>query len=151
VLKEMIHEFKFSGRLDRSRVLQELLARAFFNHGLGFPDLIVPVPLHSARLRSRGFNQSLELAGFLGRVLGVSVVPGVLTRQRNTVAQSSLTRGERLSNLKGAFTVRKELCRGRNIVLVDDVMTTGTTLRTCAAALRRQAAGRVEVLVLARA
>lgn len=151
VLKEMIHEFKFSGRVDRSRVLQELLARAYFQHGLGFPDLLVPVPLHPSRLRRRGFNQSLELARFLGRVLEVPVARDVLVRQRNTVAQSTLTRSERLSNLKGAFVVRKELCRDRSIVLVDDVMTTGTTLRTCAATLRKAGAGRVDVLVLARA
>lgn len=151
VLKEMIHEFKFSGRFDRARVLQELLARAYFRHGLGFPDMLVPVPLHPARLRWRGFNQSLELARFLGRVLQVPVVGEALVRQRNTVAQSTLTRSERLSNLKGAFDACPELCRGRNIVLVDDVMTTGSTLRTCAAALRRGGAGRVEILVLGRA
>ena len=151
VLKEMIHEFKFSGRVDRSRVLQELLARAYFQRGIGFPDMLVPVPLHPSRLRSRGFNQSLELSRFLGRVLGVSVVRDVLVRQRNTVAQSTLTRSERLSNLKGAFVVRGESVRGRKIVLVDDVMTTGTTLRSCAGTLRRAGARRVDVLVLARA
>lgn len=151
LLRETIHEFKFSGRLDRSRVLQELLARAFFGHGLGFPDMIVPVPLHPARLRMRGFNQSLELSRFLGRVLEVPVSAEALLRERNTVAQSTLSRSERLANLKNAFSVRRDVCRGRSILLVDDVMTTGTTLRTCVVGLRRAGAVRVDVLVLARA
>ncbi|MFN2433557.1 MAG: ComF family protein [Gemmatimonadota bacterium] len=119
----------------------------------GAPAALVPVPLHAARRRERGFNQAELLAGELAGRCGVPVVP-VLARARPTRAQVELDAGKRRANVAGAFRVRPELeafCRGRTLALVDDVLTTGSTLEACAAALHDGGAERVFAVTLARA
>ncbi len=114
--------------------------------------VLVPVPLHVARLRSRGFNQALLLARVLGRRRGIEIAPRVLARIRETDAQTGLSAADRRRNLRGAFVVRRrDLVRGRPIVLVDDVLTTGATADACTRALLAAGARRVDVYTAGRA
>lgn len=114
--------------------------------------VIVPVPLHPRRLRERGFNQSALLARELARVTGWALRAGALERVRETRPRRGLTRAERQADLEGAFTVPcPSAVAGRAVVLVDDVVTTGATVRAAAAALREAGATGVGVACLARA
>jgi ComF family protein len=114
-------------------------------------DLVVPVPLHRRRQRERGFNQSWLLARRLAASWGVQALPDVLVRARGTLPQTDLGAAERCHNVRGAFRVsRPEAVRGRHVVLVDDIMTTGATAGECAALLGAGGATTVGVLTVAR-
>ncbi|MDX2171374.1 MAG: ComF family protein [Deltaproteobacteria bacterium] len=131
-----------------------ILGRYFCAH-LPVPvdhDVIVPVPLHRRRLRWRGFNQSALLARSLAAHTQRAVELRALMRVRATPPQVGLGERDRRRNVARAFAVREpEHLRGRSVLLVDDVMTTGATVNECARVLRRAGATRVEVVVLARA
>ena len=117
------------------------------------PTLIVPVPLYRSRLWWRRFNQSAMLASALGRLTGLPVDCFVLKRVRRTSSQVGLSADQRRRNVAGAFRVdpaRAHFLKGRKVVLVDDVITTGATAEACTRVLRRARAARVDVLVLAR-
>jgi len=132
----------FGGWMARAGA--ELLAEA---------EMVAPVPLHWTRLAQRRFNQSALLARAIGRASGVAVVPDLLVRRKRTASQGGLTRIQRRDNVRGAFVVRparREALRGRRVVLVDDVLTTGATATMCARTLHRAGAAGVDVLVLAR-
>ncbi|MHC1713913.1 MAG: ComF family protein [Solidesulfovibrio sp.] len=159
LLRDMVLDFKFHGRLHQGRLLAGFLADAYLRATartgdgampLEGPDLIVPVPLHPRRLVWRGFNQSLELARILAKNLHRPVSPQALTRIRDTLPQSQLPGTKRLENIQGAFAANPVLVRGRRTLLVDDVMTTGATIDTAVKALRRAGAARVDVAVVAR-
>ena len=117
-------------------------------------DLIVPVPLHRARLWKRRYNQSAELARALSRLGGLPVDPFILCRSRPTPSQGEMpSASARRRNVRGAFAVpngRKPELDGKRVLLVDDVMTTGATVNACAKALKRAGAANVYVLALAR-
>jgi ComF family protein len=113
------------------------------------PDLIVPVPLHPRRLRERGFNPAGLLAAALGRARGLPVDPAALTRTRDTQSQTRLARSQRARNVLGAFRARNRALPGR-IWLVDDVVTTGSTLREAARTLRGSGARRIVAVCAAR-
>jgi ComF family protein len=143
--------FKFRGDLAAGRVLASLLIERAVDEELGLPDAIVPVPLHVSRLRERGYNQALELAKPLARVLGVPLRVDLLRRVRATIAQTGLDAAARRRNLRDAFAISNEQAIPAHVALLDDVMTTGTTLRECSRVLRRAGVQRVEVWALARA
>lgn len=114
-------------------------------------DLIIPVPLHSERLRQREFNQSLLLADNIGRHLDIPVAYSNLIRVIPTPAQTTLSRKSRLKNLRRAFAIRHpEAVVSRRILLIDDVFTTGTTVNECAKTLRKAGSGDVFVMTLGR-
>jgi ComF family protein len=147
----LLHQLKY--RTDRT-VLSTLsdIAIHFDFTPFASCDLIVPVPLHPKRLRARGLNQSLLLARlfFPGEVK--TIRSGILVRTRDTVPQTFLNGKERRSNLLAAFAVnRKADISGKSICLVDDVLTTGTTVNECAGTLMRAGAKEVKVLTMARA
>jgi ComF family protein len=123
-----------------------------------FPDfnfaeysLLIPVPLHVKRLRERGFNQSLLLADKLGKKHKLPVSFSLLKRHKFTLTQTGLNKTEREENIKGAFVVTdKKKVSDENIILVDDVYTTGATINECAKTLLKTGAQKVAVLTLAR-
>ncbi|WP_307727833.1 phosphoribosyltransferase family protein [Massilia sp. Bi118] len=118
---------------------------------LPLPDLLCPVPLGPARLVERGYNQALEIARPLARLLGVALHPALALRQLDTRAQSGVSPYERAENIRGAFAIADpDLIEGRHVGLVDDVMTSGHTLEELAAACKRFGAARVSNLVFAR-
>lgn len=139
--------FKFSGCLPAGRVL----SACWLDAGLppSMPELLLPVPLHPARLRSRGYNQALELARPLAKRYGLPLRHDVLRRVRRTQAQTELDGLARSRNLRAAFAVQN-LPPQRHVALVDDVMTTGSTLAECARTLIDAGVPRVDVWALAR-
>lgn len=150
-LRHAIHRFKFDGCLALDRPLANLLDAAWQQRTPAWiPDLIVPVPLHPHRLAARTYNQSLLIARELGRRRKLPVDARLLVRTRSTQSQAGLTARERHNNLLGAFALTRRLS-GERILLVDDVMTTGTTARLCASVLRAGGGGEVALAVLARA
>lgn len=148
----LVQRFKFNRSFACGAVLSGRLLRALeerLDKPLDLVDLIVPVPLHPTRQFRRAFNQAEVLARDIGNSLGVSVAPRALRRNRRTPAQTGLPARERRGNLEGAFTARP--LAATRVALVDDVMTTGTTVSECARALKRAGAGSVVVWVAARA
>jgi ComF family protein len=149
-LRDAIHLFKYSGKI----VLAEPLAKVMVDHWPGFGtsvDLVVPVPLHRARLNERGFNQSEELGRRLAGALGMPFGPRVVERIRNTRHQTNLPLDERTDNVAGAFRVKHQRAvRGKRVLVIDDVMTTGSTASAVADALESAGASRVMVYTLAR-
>lgn len=141
---------KHAGRTDSLAAFGRWMARAGADV-LDDADALIPIPLHSSRLRQRRFNQSLLLAQAVSRVSGVPVEPHALARTRRTGTQGGLTAKSRARNVAGAFTVRRaEAVKGRRLVLVDDVHTTGATVSACVRALTRAGAANVNALTLAR-
>lgn len=153
VLHELIHAFKYGG----NPTLGERLGRLMADHAYpGFHvrdySLIVPVPLHSRRLRQRGYNQSVILAREIAKRHGVAMDFRALRRIVDTDSQTGLKKKERQSNIKHAFSLPDpEAIRGRRVLLVDDVYTTGSTLGECARILLEGGADAVGALTLARA
>jgi ComF family protein len=152
-IADAITRFKYGTRPDLARPLGDLLWRAVAARaGLLRGCVVVPVPLHPVRLAERGFNQSALLARPVSRRLGAPFLPLALARVRDTPRQASLGREDRLGNVRGALAVRQPKgLRGRPILLVDDVRTTGATLAACTEAALEVGAGPVTTAVLARA
>ncbi|HZR58200.1 MAG TPA: ComF family protein [Terriglobales bacterium] len=156
-LRELIHLLKYGGVQPAAGVLGRMLAEVIgdFNQIFGQSEiLVIPVPLHSSKLRQRGFNQS-ELIARHGLKLSacgrLRLNTKLLERTRITQSQIGLTRHQRRENLRGAFSVSQpnELS-GREVLLVDDVFTTGTTVSECARVLRRAGASNIYVATVAR-
>jgi ComF family protein len=153
IVREALHAFKFGGRRALAAPLGDLLAEmGRLNLPVRDPDLLVPVPLHPRRERERGFNQALLLARHLGRAWQVPVRGDVLVRTAPTSPQTELRAEARRANVRGAFALRRpELVTGRHVVVVDDILTTGSTAAACASCLREGGAAAVGVLTVARA
>ena len=146
-----IRAFKFHQQLGLARLLGEHLAQRLV-HEASRPDLIIPVPLHRARLRERGYNQALEIARPIAQALGVPLNFRLLVRMRATAPQTGMTVMTRRRNLRGAFALRDDnAVRNLRVALVDDVMTTGSTVQAAAQCLRAAGAVEVAIWVIARA
>ena len=151
-VSSLLLQFKFGGRLTGLATLAALAEQAGAGALFKTPDLVLPVPLHIKRLRSRGFNQSLLLARSCFPGWRQKIRTDLLLRHQPTIPQTSLSGRARRNNLKGAFTIhRPQEIAGRDILLVDDVFTTGSTLHECAKTLSRAGAARIEAFTLARA
>ncbi|MDE2345860.1 MAG: ComF family protein, partial [Gammaproteobacteria bacterium] len=144
-LNQLLQRFKFNSDLATGKLLGELLAEYLAAGCSTRPDLLLPVPLHSARLRQRGFNQARELARPVARRLRLSIAhPGVCVRIKDTAVQSELDAVARRRNLRSAFRVNRCLA-GAHVAILDDVLTTGATASALSTALREAGAARVQV------
>ena len=162
-LRELIHLLKYNGVRPAASVLGRMLAETIATLEPAFdqprmfdrPIAVIPVPLYKAKLRQRGFNQAQLIVMAALKLFPASarfeLVTGVLLRTRDTQSQIGLTSHQRRENLRGAFAVpRAEEITGREVILVDDVYTTGTTASECARVLRRAGASQVWVATVAR-
>ncbi len=147
-VSRLIKQFKFDARLEMAGLLGGLFAASVDATG-ELPELIIPVPLHPARTRERGFNQALELARVIGRQLNIPINRHCCGRTRHTATQLSFKREERRRNLRGAFSVDQPP-RGRHLALLDDVITTGSTMDELARTLKAAGAERVDAWAIAR-
>lgn len=143
--------FKFRRDLAAGRLLAQLMIETARDAMPPLPDALLCVPLHDSRLRERGYNQALELAKPLARALRLPLLRNALHRVRHTQAQSGLDAKARRRNLRNAFIVQPGSTLPSHVVLLDDVMTTGSTMRECARVLRKAGVQRVDVWALARA
>jgi ComF family protein len=150
-IKEAIHRMKYRNQLTLARHLGQLLITVFDAAEKTFaPDIIVPVPLHPDRLRQRGYNQAVEIARPIAQRLNVPLNSTLLRRIRITPQQQGLTAAERRSNLRKAFAVTT-IASAHKVLLIDDVMTTGETVRECCRTLLAGGVEEVQVAVVARA
>jgi ComF family protein len=153
-LRELIHLLKYEQVVPAADVLGGMLAKAIAKLGISQSLLVVPVPLHSTKRRQRRFNQAELIARAALKRLAMpsaKLATNLLVRQRATVSQIGLTRPQRAENIRGAFRVEHpERIAGRGILLVDDVLTTGTTASECAHVLRKAGAEKVLVATVAR-
>lgn len=150
--RELVHRLKYGDRIELSLTLGRMMAQAG-RELLGEAEIVVPIPLHRARLWSRRFNQAAVLAGVVSRQAKLPLAPTLLARVKRTRQQVGLTRSQRADNLQGAFRVpdaQRPQVEGRRILLVDDVLTTGATANAAARALLRAGARDVDILTFAR-
>jgi ComF family protein len=148
-LERVLQAFKFKRHDFFADPLAELMEQTIRERGDRDFDAIVPVPMHRAKLRRRGYNQAELLARALAKRIGVRCQPALLTKTRDHDAQSKLARDERAANVRGAFLASARVTSLR-ILLVDDVCTTGATIRACAGELVRAGAARVAAAVVAK-
>lgn len=149
----LIAELKFHGRVELAATLAERLLEAIGREARPLPHCVLPVPLAPRRLAERGYNQAWELARRIARRLGCRADAHSLLRPLDTAHQAELTLAQRQANVERAFVVRLRRgwpLAGQHLALVDDVMTSGATLRAAAQALRRAGAARVDAWVVAR-
>jgi ComF family protein len=147
----LLTRLKFSRNLAAGRVLTQLWLDAYVTTAHTLPQALIPVPLHVTRLRERGFNQAREIAKPIADALQVPLFDAALVRVRATSPQSDLDAAARRRNLRGAFEAADGVSALRHVALVDDVMTTGTTVRECARVLTRAGVARVDIWAVARA
>jgi len=148
--RKLVHRLKYSDRTELARPMARWMARAGADI-LDEADLLVPVPLHPLRLWRRRFNQAAALAREVSRETGRPCDLGALKRVKATKSQVGMTRVQRADNVQGAFRVEEGAAvRGRNVVLVDDVLTSGATANAASRVLLRSGAAQVDVLVFAR-
>ena len=151
---QLVQALKYEGALANARVFGTRMA----THAMAEaadpwrrPALVVPMPLHPSRLVERGFNQSHEIARVVTRLLDLRLAPKGLRRVRGTAPQVGLSRRERAGNLRGAFVADPRVVAGQHVVLVDDVVTTGSTAIEAASTLRAAGAASIAVWAVARA
>ena len=152
-LKDAIHILKYEKVRELAEILSKLLIDELKKPGNEFllDWIFVPVPLSNLKEKERGFNQLALLLYEVNKKRPIKILTNCLTKSKNTRPQMQLKKEERLKNLRGAFVIRnKNAVSGKNIVLVDDVMTTGATLIECAKVLRRAGAKKIYGLVLAK-
>jgi ComF family protein len=153
IVRDVIHQFKYNRQVHLRHLVGKWLRAALDDERLRSQqfDIIVPVPLHPARQRERGFNQASLLAELLSAQISIRCRP-LLKRIRYTTTQTALDRSERMENLHNAFRLRKNAdVRGLRVLLIDDVLTTGSTLSECARVLKRAGATSVHAATAARA
>jgi len=149
-LDYLIQGLKYNDRLVNARLLGCLMGRYLLANVTSRPDGLIPVPLHKNRLRERGYNQSLEIARYIAQELALPILSNACVRQRQTTSQTGLSIKERRKNVQKAFVCKGSMS-GCYIVIIDDVMTTGSTVNELARELKRAGARKVDVWVCARA
>lgn len=151
-IKKLIHEFKYAGRDYLGQSFGSIMNSFIKEYALPieYVDFIIPIPLHNSRLREREFNQAQILSEQVGKEFNKKVLPGVLIRNKATKTQTELNPEERRLNVEKSFYVTKPaLVKNRNLLLIDDVLTTGATSSEAARSLKESGAGIVFVMTLA--
>lgn len=152
VMKEAIHLLKYKRKRRLMVPLEKIMKRYFDHIALPYLDLVVPIPLHRKRFRERGFNQAELIADIVARYFRLKLVKNNLQRVKATKTQTTLSKKERIKNIKGAFQVKnKGEFQKKSLLLVDDVYTTGTTLKEAARVLKGVEAREIYLFTLARA
>ena len=149
----LVHQLKFGEKISYARTIGEMLLTMLQDElqtKQGKPECLIPVPLHKSRLRKRGFNQSIEIARILARKLEIPIEYDAVKRQRSTATQTGLNAKQRQKNIKGAFCVDGEI-NYKHVLIIDDVVTTGSTVNELAGVLKKNKVERVGVLSIARA
>jgi ComF family protein len=146
-LDKLIQAMKYGEQLALARAFAKKLALRIDKDAL--PDYVIPMPLHPAKLRERGFNQSLLIAATIARELNLKLLPNSCQRVRDTPPQSALPFKERNQNVRNAFLCDVDLT-GKRIAMVDDVLTSGASLNAFAAAIQKQGASEISAWVVAR-
>lgn len=152
VLKGLIHDFKYKKITSLSADFAALIANFMKKHGIGKDcQMILSIPMHPDRLFKREVNHADILAKALGKTLGIPYSGSALKKIKDTPPQSKLKRGARIKNLRSSFSLKDRAgVRNKNIMLVDDLFTTGSTVNECSRLLKDSGARRVEVVTLAR-
>ncbi len=148
-IRYLITGLKFGKQFKNARLLGNLLA-GFVEANAPMPELIIPVPLHASRYRERGFNQALEIARTVSLKLAIPIDHSSCSRLKNTPHQTGLTAKKRQQNLRRAFSIIKPI-KVNHVAILDDVMTTGSTVNALAAELKRAGVNRIDVWVVSRA
>lgn len=148
-IDSLVHTAKFQGNIAVLTLLGKLMARHLTIRDV--PDVLIPVPLHKNRLRQRGYNQALELAKSIAQHTTLPISTEACLRYRDTVPQYSLSGEQRKNNLHNAFKIQKLKPNWQHVAVVDDVMTTGTTVHEITRILLQAGVGRVDIWCLARA
>jgi ComF family protein len=149
----LVQQLKFSEKISCARSIGEMLLSACKSDNSlqqEKPDCLLPVPLHSSRLKQRGFNQSIEITRLLAKRLNIKLEYDAVIRQRSTLAQTGLSAKKRRKNIKGAFSLSKNIPY-KHVLIIDDVVTTGSTVNELAGLLKKNGVARVGVLSIARA
>ena len=141
-VRDAVHALKYDGVQRAAEPLGDLLAETLANSGQQI-DLVAGIPLGAGRLRERGYNQAALIARRVAERIGVPEVPDAVTRTRDTLSQVELSATERRENVKGAFRAEPDHVKGRQVLIIDDVLTTGSTMSACAEALRLAGAAQV--------
>lgn len=149
-LDALIQAYKYGGNLALATLLGDALGHTVLADAAARADLIIPMPLSAQRLRSRGFNQAVEIARRVGKITGIVVANGICRKVVETQPQAALPWKARAQNVRGAFVCDADL-QGRNVAVIDDVMTSGATLNELARNLRRAGAAHISGWVVARA
>lgn len=150
LIKHFVQQAKFNEHLPYLNLMGELLAQHLKSSLTDKPDMLVPVPLHTSRYLDRGFNQSLEMGRLIARKLNIPLNDTLIVRQKKSQSQVSLSAKERQKNVRGIFSNSGRL-NGQHVAVIDDVMTSGSTVNEVAKVLKKAQAGRVDVWVFARA
>ncbi len=149
-VREAVKVLKYRFVSDLAREFVALVDSSAFD-GIPLSDSLVPIALHSSRLRYRGFNQAEVLGRFVSEKLHIPITVDILRRTRGTSPQAEIAnRRQRLQNVEDIFTAHESAVRGRNVLLFDDVFTTGATIRSACKALKRVGAGSVWAITMAR-
>jgi ComF family protein len=144
----LVHQLKFSEKITYARSIGEILQSKL--NPADMPECLLPVPLHASRLRQRGFNQSIEISRIISKKLELPIEYNAVVRQRSTSSQTGLNAQQRRKNIKGAFSLCCKI-NYKHVLIIDDVMTTGSTVNELARLLKRNNVERVGVLSIARA
>lgn len=150
--RALVHQLKYNGRQDIGKRLGTLYAKDLMNEGYRAPDVIIPLPLHPSKKRIRGFNQCTSIAQGLNKYLGAEIGSDVVKRVSNNATQTKKGRFERWENVERIFLISKpERIFGKHVLLIDDVVTTGSTLEACGRRILEAGASKLSFLTLASA
>lgn len=151
MIQDLLHSFKYEGKQELGRLFGMLLATELKEcNWTNDIDAIVPIPLHKKKERKRGFNQAVLFADGIAETLNIPVVNGAVIRTKFTASQTTKSRIERIENVTDAFAVKnKESIKGKHLLLVDDVLTTGATIESCALELLKVEGVKVSIATIA--